>query len=116
MAEGANLPENSSFSDRYIYHLKRDGYGNLPVTLKDVSTTAPNLALVRRLAADGRARKIRQNVGLSLYDLARDLGVTPGTVSRWETGMRVPRGEAALRYADLLSELLDFLGGRHAPD
>jgi hypothetical protein len=30
--------------------------------------------------------------------------------------MRVPRGEAALRYADLLSELLDFLGGRHAPD
>lgn len=69
-------------------------------------STAPSLALARRLAADGTARQLRQAAGLSLYDVARDLGVGAGTVSRWETHQRVPRGDAAVRYAGLLAELL----------
>lgn len=69
--------------------------------------TAPTLALVRELAADGTARRIRIAARLSLYDIARDLGVKAGTVSRWETGKRTPRGEAALRWAQLLNEIME---------
>ena len=71
--------------------------------------TSPELAVVRQLAANGTARRLRKAAGLSLYDLARDVGVRAGTISRWETGDRVPRGEAALRYAHLLGELLDVV-------
>lgn len=72
-------------------------------------STALEISLARKLAATGEARRLRQAAGLSLYDLARDLGVTAGTVSRWETGNRVPRGDAAARYAGLLGELMDVL-------
>ncbi|MFE7237904.1 helix-turn-helix domain-containing protein [Streptomyces sp. NPDC057580] len=34
--------------------------------------------------------------------MAATLGVTPATLSRWETGQSEPRTGAALRWADLL--------------
>ncbi len=67
---------------------------------------APTVALARRLARDGTARSVRVQAGLSIYDVARDLRVAPGTISRWETGKRVPRGDVAVRYAELLGELM----------
>jgi len=70
-------------------------------------STSPTLALVRELAANGTARRIRVAARLSIYDIARDLGVKAGTVSRWETGKRTPQGEAALRWAQLLSEIVE---------
>ncbi len=63
------------------------------------------LAGVRRAVRTGAARSIRVRSGLSQSDVARTIGVTPSAVSRWESGERLPQGEAALRYGRLLEEL-----------
>jgi transcriptional regulator with XRE-family HTH domain len=51
----------------------------------------------------GRARELREAARLSRSELARALGTTPAWVSRWEAGLRSPRGETALKYAKLLA-------------
>lgn len=43
---------------------------------------------------------------VSLSEIAGPVGVSPSTIHRWETGDRRPTGAAALRYGELLSELL----------
>ena len=63
------------------------------------------LAEARRLMRSGEARSIRVAGGLSLSEIARSIGVTPGAVSRWETGDRRPVGESAMAYAELLTSL-----------
>jgi transcriptional regulator with XRE-family HTH domain len=77
-------------------------------------TTAPasavDIALVRKLAADGTARRIREASGLSMADIASDLGTSVSTVSMWERGIKSPRSEIALRYGELLDRLVDQLG------
>ena len=55
--------------------------------------------------AAGRARQVRERARLSQAEVARALGVDTATVSRWETGMRLPRGRTALRLASLLAAL-----------
>ena len=70
-------------------------------------TEATELAAVRRVASDGSARRIRRAAGLSLAEVANELGVTIGTVSKWETGARSPRRAAALKYAEVLRQLLE---------
>jgi transcriptional regulator with XRE-family HTH domain len=60
---------------------------------------------VRRLARNGNARQIREGTGLSASEVARELGVSPGAVSRWERGQRAPRGEVATKWAALLRRL-----------
>lgn len=57
------------------------------------------------MAADGRATAIRQNAKLSLRDIGLAVGVDGSTVGKWERGTRVPRGDAAWRFADLLLRL-----------
>lgn len=75
-------------------------------------TTAPSLALVRRLLASGEARRVREAAGLSRADIARDLGVDESTVQRWEAGARSPRAEVGLKYGEMLGELLQIVGAR----
>lgn len=71
--------------------------------------TATELATVRRMARDGTARRLRRDAGLSIRDIAVDVGATLATISRWETGQRVPRrGLAVERYAALLQDLLEL--------
>jgi transcriptional regulator with XRE-family HTH domain len=60
---------------------------------------------VRRVAASGGARAIRQAAGLSLSEVAREVCCSVSAVSRWESGQRTPRGEAAERWAVLLRRL-----------
>jgi transcriptional regulator with XRE-family HTH domain len=60
---------------------------------------------VRRVAASGGARAIRQGAGLSLSEVAREVRCSVSAVSRWESGQRTPRGEAAERWAVLLRRL-----------
>jgi transcriptional regulator with XRE-family HTH domain len=72
--------------------------------------TAPDIALVRRLGADGTARHIREESGLSMADIAADLGVSVSTISMWERGIKSPRSEIALRYGALLDRLQEQLG------
>jgi transcriptional regulator with XRE-family HTH domain len=59
----------------------------------------------RRLAQNGGARTIRQAAGVSASEVARLLDVTPGAVSRWERGQRIPRGAMAERWAEVLRKL-----------
>lgn len=43
--------------------------------------------------------------GHSQAEIASAAQVAQSTVALWETGQRVPRGDAALRYADVLESL-----------
>lgn len=61
---------------------------------------------VRAAARSGRARRLREEAGISQAEVAAAVGVTRACVSRWEAGARKPTGSAAQRYARLL-ELLD---------
>jgi transcriptional regulator with XRE-family HTH domain len=57
------------------------------------------------MMSTGAAKSIRLAAGVSLPEVARDVGVAHSTVYRWENNQNVPKGEAALRYAALLDEL-----------
>jgi transcriptional regulator with XRE-family HTH domain len=50
------------------------------------------------LGPTGRGRRLRQEAGLSVRELARFLGVKASTLTRWETGQTHPRGEAGVRW------------------
>jgi len=63
------------------------------------------VAWARRVALDGRARVIRESAGFSASELARELGVPPSTVCRWERGERVPRAPYAEKWAELLRRM-----------
>ena len=57
------------------------------------------------LLENGRARQLRERAGLSTVALARQLDVSPSAVTKWELGMRLPKGANARKYARLLSRL-----------
>lgn len=69
------------------------------------TNTAPRLARLRTLMSTGTAKSIRLAAGVSLPEIARDVGVAHSTVYRWENNLNVPKGEPALRYAEVLDEL-----------
>jgi transcriptional regulator with XRE-family HTH domain len=54
----------------------------------------------------GLAADLRINAELSQAEVAALVGVTPSAICKWETGQRVPRGDAALRYARFLYMLV----------
>jgi len=68
------------------------------------------LAHMRFLVRLGLVRELRIGAGLTLLEVARDVGVTPSCVHYWERGQN-PRGEPAVKYARLLIEL-EILAGR----
>ena len=74
------------------------------------ATTAPAsqipLILGRRACRTGAGRKIRLQAGLTLREAAQDIGVNPGTLSRWERGLEMPKGGRAGRYGAHLERLL----------
>lgn len=61
-----------------------------------------------RLPTPSMAREVRRAAGLSQGRIAKELGVTRITVSRWESGTRAPRGELLVSYVDLLDQLSDL--------
>lgn len=63
------------------------------------------IARVRRMFASGEARRRREAAGLRQAETGSTAGVTAATVSRWESGQRVPGSEHALTYASLLDLL-----------
>lgn len=69
------------------------------------NTELQSLILLRRLCASGEARAHRLRANVSLTEAAEACGITPAQLSRWETGQRRPRGDAAMRYARLLASL-----------
>lgn len=64
------------------------------------------VASARDACRNGAARALRLSAGLSLREIAEEVGAgDPSTVLRWEKGQRRPRGEMAERYGDLLDRL-----------
>jgi transcriptional regulator with XRE-family HTH domain len=71
------------------------------MTTRDVELIAD----VRRKLRTGEARTLRLAAGMNLAEVARALGVSRPTPSRWERCLRVPRQREALAYAKLLARL-----------
>jgi DNA-binding transcriptional regulator YiaG len=63
------------------------------------------LAQVRQWAVTGHALQTRERSGLSQAEFATAVGTTVPTISRWERGLRVPRGQIALRYHAVIQSL-----------
>jgi transcriptional regulator with XRE-family HTH domain len=59
----------------------------------------------REAARSGRARRVRELAGVTQEALASVVGVDDSAVSRWERGLRAPRGAAAVAYAKTLRAL-----------
>jgi DNA-binding transcriptional regulator YiaG len=76
---------------------------------------AQRLVRARAMTASGEAREVRKRSRLSLADVGRTVGVDTSTVARWERGERVPRGDAAWRYADLLDRLSRAASAQQTP-
>ena len=70
-----------------------------------MTTLVDQVAAARRLPSPRLARAIREAAGVSQLRLANELGVHRATVMRWEEGTSRPRGDALVRYAELLREL-----------
>ena len=61
--------------------------------------------LSRSLPAPPLRRLLRERAGLSQQDIADVIGVSRPAVTRWESGLRLPRTAARARYAELLERL-----------
>ena len=59
----------------------------------------------RRLPDPEMRRLLRLKAGLTQAEIAAAIGVERPTVSRWEAGIRSPRGAHAEAYAELLRGL-----------
>lgn len=68
-------------------------------------TDALVLAQVRNDVLSGRAREIRECSGLSQAEMAEAIGTARSTVALWETHLRRPHGDAAIRYGKFLATL-----------
>jgi DNA-binding transcriptional regulator YiaG len=64
------------------------------------------ISRARALASSGAARSIREAAGITLRELAENLETSVSTVWYWEQGRKVPRSDYALRYGQILDELL----------
>ena len=65
------------------------------------------IARARHLCETGRARDLRVAAGVSLSEMAADVGVTDATIAGWERvpPRFLPRGQNAVRYARILDHL-----------
>lgn len=68
------------------------------------------LATVRLLLRSGDARAIRERAAVSREEFARAIGVGTDAIFRWETGLRRPRREFALRLAEAYGSLDRLVG------
>jgi len=59
-----------------------------------------------------RIKQLRKEKGMTQTDLARELNVTKGTVSTWETNSRTPGFETLDAMCDLFQRRLDYIMGR----
>ena len=64
---------------------------------------------LRYLPSPPERRALREKAGLSQGAIADAVGVRRSTISRWESGDRVPQGELALTYATVLDEIMNHL-------
>ena len=75
----------------------------MSVLTDEINLTA--ISVARRAARDGTGRRVRLAAGVSLTEMASEIGVAPQTLLRWELAQRSPRTRAAERYAAVLATL-----------
>lgn len=63
------------------------------------------LSTMRAALITGQAEQLRRGAGLSRAEVGAAVGVSREAVQKWELGDRTPRGDAAVRYARLLTRL-----------
>jgi len=59
------------------------------------------------MARSGEARRIRIAAGLSQAEVAAAVRTSVSGVSLWERGLRIPRGDGALKYGRLIAALAE---------
>lgn len=59
-----------------------------------------------------RIRECREACGMSQKYVAISVGVSPPTVSMWESGVKEPTRENLIKLADLFDVSIDYLVGR----
>lgn len=65
------------------------------------------VAAARRYAQSGAGLAIRKRARLSQREVGAVVGTTGQSIGNWETGVSAPRGEAAIRWAELLDALVE---------
>ena len=75
------------------------------MTDEGIRTVLEVAAARARLPGAPRRRHIREEAGLSQADMAKGLGVTRATISRWERGDRTPSAARLVAYETLLARL-----------
>ena len=65
----------------------------------------------RALPPPAERRALRESAGLSVAEVARALGVSRGTLHRWERGHYDPTIENAERYVEVVRLLRAVQGG-----
>jgi DNA-binding transcriptional regulator YiaG len=68
----------------------------------------------RALARSRTARAVRTSAGFSQMQVARVVGVSDAAISRWESGLAIPRGEPAVRWIRLMHKIRTFLAATRA--
>ena len=69
------------------------------------SRAVQQVSEARQFIASGEARRQREALNLSLFDIAASVAADPSAIGRWERGERTPRGPSAIRYVRLLARL-----------
>jgi transcriptional regulator with XRE-family HTH domain len=62
-----------------------------------------------------RLRSIRVRRGWNQEDLARQLGISKGSIGNWESGKNMPTPPGLNKLAELLGVSIDFLLGGNSP-
>lgn len=69
---------------------------------------AAELLAVRHLLASGDAQRLIKSARLTNGEVAREVGTTDTTISRWHRGAALATGEPALRYLRLLQAIANW--------
>ena len=58
-----------------------------------------------------RLKELREERGLSIYQLAREIGFSDAAISRWERNIRIPNVETLYIFCEYFSVSADYLIG-----
>lgn len=62
----------------------------------------------KRAAEKWETRELREYCQITLRQAAKAINVAPLTLSRWERGLAIPRGDNAARFGALIDSLIEM--------